>query len=274
MSLKTTRNGQSFESVTVGGTSVSRLPLGLSYEKIMVPYGGATFGPANMGEIRIVANGEVIRRYADATKLDTINQFDKIGAASTGKVLVIPFVRNGLITKAARDLTILGTGMPRGQSNPNPITTLALEIDIKSDADAPTLSTPVLHQTFPRNTGAILKTRQYFYSPQGAGNFDIADIPKGELFNRIFFFGDNIDKLTILRDNFTAFERTKAINERFQVDGKRAPQSGVFVFDPTEEGFGAEGLVTFNVQDLRFRLEMSGAEDIEVVVETISALNV
>lgn len=274
MPLKTTRNGQSFEGVNPSSTATTRLPLGLSYEKIIVPYGGTTFTPANMSEIRIVANGEVIRRYADATKLDTINQFDKIGSASTGKLLVLPFVRHGLKTKGARDLTILGTGLGVSEQNPNPITTLSLEIDIKSSAVAPTLGAPILHQTAPMPTGAIIKTRQYFYSPQGAGNFDISDIPKGELFNRVFFFGSNIDGITILRDNFTVFERTKAVNERFQTDGVRAPQSGLVVFDPTEEGLGAEGLVTKGVQDLRFRLNMSGAEDIEVVVETISVLTV
>ena len=83
-----------------------------------------------------------------------------------------------------------------------------------------------------------------------------------------------MDGLTILKDNFTSFERVKAVNERFQKDGVRTPQAGVFCYDPTEEGLGSEGLVTHNVQDLRFRLDMSGAEDIEVLVETISALNV
>jgi hypothetical protein len=278
MSLKTTREGNSFESVPIGGTATCRLPIGLSYEKISLPYGGTTFDPTHMEEIRVVANGEVIRRYRDVAKLDTINKFDRLDAASTDKILVLPFTRNGCKTRAGKEYTMLGTGFPTHVDgklvNPNPITTLALEIDVAPTAVAPTLGSPVLHQDEPRPTGMILKTKQYYYSPQGAGIFDISDLPKGELVNRIFFFGANIKSLEIIRDNFTAFKRTKAMNERFQRDGVRTPQAGLFVYDPTEEGLGSEALVTRGVHDLRFRLDMTGAENIEVIVETISTLAV
>lgn len=271
MSLKTTRKGQSFESVGKGQTAVTRLPIGLSYERILVPYTLSAL--ADITEARLVANGETIRTWRDITKLDTMNQFD--GMAAANGILTFNLIRHGLRTRSGEEFTKVGTGAPRSESNPNPITTLALEIDVKSAAvDVPVFGIPKLHQDLPAPTGAILKTKQYNYAPTGAGIFEIADLPKGELVNRIFFFtpNDRIKSLEVERDNFVSFSRSTAENELLQTEGYRVPQAGVWVYDPTENGNGSEGLPTANVHDLRFRLDMSAAENIEVVVETISTL--
>jgi hypothetical protein len=271
MSLKTTRKGQSFESTGRGATSVTRLPIGLSFERILVPFSGVTL--AEMTEARIIANGETIRTFRDLTKLDVINQFD--GMQAVDGILVFNFVRHGLRTRSGEEFTKLGTGAPRSETNPNPITTLALEIDVSASAvEVPVFGIPKLHQDLPSATGAILKTKQYNYSPTGGGIFEIADLPKGELVNRIFFFTPNnlIKSLEVERDNFVSFSRSTAENELLQREGFRVPQTGVWVYDPTENGNGSEGLPTANVHDLRFRLDMVSAETIEVVVETISTL--
>lgn len=271
MSLKTTRKGQSFESVGKGQTAVTRLPIGLSYERILVPFSGVTL--SEMTEARLIANGETIRTWRDLTKLDTMNQFD--GMAATNGILVFNLIRHGLRTRAGEELTKVGTGALVSQDNPNPITTLALEIDVDAGAvGAPVFGVPKLHQDLPAPTGAIIKTKQYNYAPTGAGIFEIADLPKGELVNRIFFFtpNDRIKSLEVERDNFISFSRSKAENELMQTEGQRVPQAGIFVYDPTENGNGSEGLPTHGVHDLRFRLDMEAAESIEVVVETISTL--
>lgn len=271
MSLKTTRKGQSFESVGKGQTAVTRIPIGLSLERILVPFSGVTL--AEMTEARLVANGETIRTWRNLTKLDTMNQFD--GMAATNGILVFNLIRHGLRTRSGEEFTKLGTGKPRSENNPNPITTLALEIDVDDAAvSAPVFGIPKLHQDLPDLTGAILKTKQYNYSPTGAGIFEIADLPKGELINRIFFFTPNnrIKSLEVERDNFVSFSRSTSENELLQSEGQRVPQAGVWVYDPTENGNGSEGLPTHNVQDLRFRLDMSAAENVDVVVETIATL--
>lgn len=271
MSLKTTRKGQSFESVGAGQTAVTRLPIGLSYERILVPYSGVTL--AQMTEARLIANGETIRTWRDLTKLDTQNQFDGMTAANG--ILVFNLIRHGLRTRAGEELTKIGTGAPRSEDNPNPITTFALEIDIADGVAAPVLGVPKLHQDLPMPTGIVVKSKQYNYSASQAGIFEIADLPKGELVNRIFFYSANITSLEVERDNFVSFSREKAENELLQSEGVRVPQAGVFVYDPTENGNGAEGLPTANVHDLRFRLGMSAADaNIEVVVETLSLLKV
>lgn len=274
MSLKTFRKGQSFEAVQKGGTATTRLPIGLSYEKILVPVSGVTL--AEMTEARLVANGETIRVWRDLTKLDGLNVFDGITDFATSGILVFNLTRHGMRTRAGEELTKLGTGFPRNADNPNPITTLALEIDVDASAvGTPVFDIPKLQQDMPLPTGAILKSKQYLYSPAGAGIFEISDFPKGELINRIVFYtaGNKIKSLEIERDNFISFSRSKAENELMQKMGGRFPQDGTFVYDPTENGYGSEGLPTANVHDLRFRLDMLGAETITMYVETIGFLN-
>lgn len=272
MSLKTTRKGQSFESVGKGQTAVTRLPIGMSFERILVPFSGVTL--SEMTEARLIANGETIRTWRDLSKLDTQNQFD--GMSAVNGILVFNLIRHGLRTRAGEELTKIGTGAPMdANSNPNPITTFALEIDVDAGTvGTPSFGIPKLHLDLPGPTGAILKSKQYNYSASQAGTFEIADLPKGELVNRIFFYtpNDRINSLEVERDNFISFTRSKAENELLQSEGQRVPQAGVFVYDPTENGNGSEGLPTHGVHDLRFRLDMSAAENIEVVVETISAL--
>jgi hypothetical protein len=229
MSLKTTRKGQSFESVSGGATAVTRLPIGLSYERILVPYAGVTL--AEMTEMRIVANGETIRTYRDVEKMNLINQFD--GMAAANGILVINLVRHGLRTRAGEEFTKIGTGFARSDTNPNPITTLSLEIDIAATATSPILGVPKLHQDMPSVTGAIVKTKQYIYNPSAEGVFEIADYPKGELINRIFFFGAGIRSLEVERDNFISFSRNVAENSLLQSEGVRVPQSDIYVYDPT-----------------------------------------
>jgi len=200
MSLKTTRKGQSFESQGKGMTAVSRLPIGLSFERILIPFTGVTL--AEMTEVRLVANGETIRTFRSAAKLEAQNKFD--GMAATDGILVINLVRHGLRTRAGEELTKIGTGAPRNNDsgsamyNPNPITTFSLEIDVDAGAtNPPVFGVPKLHQDLPGPTGAIIKSKQYNYSPGGSGTFEIADLPKGELINRIFFYSPNnkIDSL-------------------------------------------------------------------------------
>jgi hypothetical protein len=120
----------------------------------------------------------------------------------------------------------------------------------------------------------VKKVKKYTYSPAGAGVFEISDIPKGPLINKVSFLSSvNIADITVERDNFIVFERTKAENEAIQTDGVRVPQANCFVYDPTEEGYSAEGLATQGVNDLRFKLNMAGAATVTVIVESLAPLD-
>ena len=266
MSLKLTRRMPSFEGVAANQTATLRLPIGFTYHQLWIAYGG-TFTLANMTEIRVVANGQTIMRLDSGAVLDDYNTYE--GRTAAGGLLCIDFDRYGMRTRAGEEFTALGTGAP---NDTTPLTTLAVEIDIAT-ATGPTLSARAV-QSVPRPLGLIKKVRTFTFAPTGAGDFEIADLPRGDLINKVFFgFSANaISRLQLERDNFTVFDRQELLNDRIQADGVRVPQADYFVYDPTEGGNGAEGLVTANVNDLRFILTMSGAASLTVGVEYIGSI--
>lgn len=269
MAMKLSRQMPSFEGVAAGATATLRLPVGLSYEQLLISYAGATL--AQLTDIRLVANGKTMMRFAGGSRLDVLNKFDGRGAAAG--VLTLDFTRYGLRTRQAEELTVLGTGIAPSQDFPVSLSTLALEIDIAAAAVGPVLSARAM-QSAPRPLGLVKQVREYTYNAPAAGEYEISDIPKGPLFNRVFFHSANITALRVERDNYTVFERTKAENDLVQADGVRVPQAGVFVFDPTETGLGAESLETLGVHDLRFVLTMSAAGAVPVTVEALAPLGV
>lgn len=270
MSLRTSRAMPGWEGVVAGQTATVRLPIGLTYHQLVTLFTGVTL--AQMDEIRLVANGQVIQRFGSGTLLDSYNQYEgRVAAVGAENFLIIDLDRFGLRTRRGEEFTSLGTGFP---NDPTPITTLTLEIDINSGASASTLSTTAI-QSVPVALGLMKKFRTFTYSPTGALDFEISDLPKGDLINKIYFdfSANDVSRLQIERDNFRVFDRTDGMNERLQADGIRVPQASQYVYDPTEHGNGAEGLVTDNVNDLRFILTTSGALTLTVGVEYIGGID-
>jgi len=254
----------SFEGVAAGQTATCRLPIGRTYEQLLITYSGATL--AQLNELRIIANGEVIHRITELTKLDSMNQYE--GRAAASGVIVFDFNRFNMRTRAGEEFTGLGTGV---LDDPNKITTLSMEIDIDAAAVGSALSVKAI-QSAPRPVGQIIKTRQYIYTAGAAGEFEISDLPKGDTINKVYFGNHAANvytKVVVERDNFIEFERSVAENEVIQTDGVRTPQAGYVVYDPTESGNGSESLGTAGVQDLRFRLTLTNAGQVPVTVETI-----
>src|SRR3989338_300356 len=270
MGLKNTKVLPNFEGIPGAnqtGTATLRLPIGSTYHQVLVSYGNLT--PAQMTELRIVANGKAIQRFTSGTQLDTIMKYEGRASATADNILIVDFDRFGLRTRAAEELTSLGTGDPNDQAK---ITTLALEIDITAGAYVPTLSAKAI-QSAPRPSGIIRDIRNFSYTAAGSGTFEISDLPRGPLVNKILFLSSAITKLEVKRDNFTVFERLVAENNRVQSDGVRVPQTGVFVYDTTEDGNGADALATEQVNDLRFILTLSAPGAIPVVVEYLNRID-
>lgn len=266
---KLTDKMPSFEGVGAGQTATLRLPIGQTYESLQLEYSGLLL--SDIAEIRVIANGKTFRRYVGAELINTINKFDRMRGADG--VLVMNFVRYGLITRLGREKTALPTGMAPTDKFPVTITTLQLEVDIK---DTATVTAPALtvraKRTPPQPLLQVMKVRQFTYNSAGANEYEISDLPRGEIYNRVFFKSDHIDRLVIERNGRIIYDRTKAGNELDQRNGVRTPQPGFFVYDPTEEGYGTEALVTQGLNDLRFRLYMSDADQIGVTLETIGVL--
>jgi len=272
---KLTKQLPSFSGVGAGQTATVRLPIGFTFEKVLLNYAFTNLGNilTQITGIRLVANGKPIMTISGAARLDSMNQFDGRNAASQAGsgILAIDFARYGMRTRMGEEFTRLGTG---AQKDPKPITTLVLEVDIAGTATGASLSAKAI-AVAPEASGLVKKIREFSYNTSGTGVFEIADLPRGAMINRIFFFGHiaNVYKsLVIERDGAIIFDRSTAENEHEQSNGMRVPQADAFVYDPSEAGLAEEALSTAGVNDLRFKLDLTNSGAIPVLVEYIDVV--
>lgn len=266
---KVTRKLPSFEGVAAGQTATLRCTIGLTYHQILIAYSGATL--AQLDALRVIANGQIIWRVTEVSKLDLINRFQ--GRAAASGVIVVDFDRHNLRTIDGEEVTALGTGHPE---DANPITTLSIEVDVNAAASSPVLSAKAI-QSEARPVGLVKHIREFNYTASATGLFEISDLPKGHIYNQVFFGNDGVvgyTSITMERDNFIGFDRSKAENELIQNDGYRTVQGDFLVYDPTENGAGSEGLATMNVNDLRFRMQVGATGQIPVTVVSLAPLDI
>lgn len=264
------------QGVAAGQTMTVKLPIGLTYHGVQIPYSGVTL--SELKNIEVVANGDVIHRWKDGVELDRINQFD--GREPANGLLMVPFDRFGLITRQAREVTALGTGLPPGPESegrdPNKVTSLLIQAEIDSGATGPSIPHVTAFRSSPRPSGDIIRTKRPVYNVGSATDFVISDLPVfGEIINRIHVHdGGIVDRIVIERDGTKLFERTRAENERLQKDGQtteggRVPQSNMITFDTTENGYGGDTLNLGGAQDFRVTLETNNSGQVPISVETI-----
>ena len=278
---KTFRPMPAVEGVAAGSIATLNMPIGLTYHGLLFTMGGTTFDLTTyITEIRLKGNGREIFKCAGAD-LDLFNKFDGRAGASTTQ-FYLDFERYGLDVATGpspaeairgRELTAIGTGVSPAVSKALELSTLQLEADISSSASAPTLSAKAL-QSAPRSLGLLKKRRKFVYTPGGAVEFEISDLPRGDLIDKIYIksAGNYITRVKLERDNFLAFDRTPAENTLIQQDGVRVPQSSLFVVDPSERGRGDEAYTTATVQDFRLKITVSAADTLTIYVDYLGAL--
>lgn len=265
--------------VAASQTATFNLPIGRRYHDLRLALTNITV--AQVGQVRIKANGENIRTYS-GPELDSINQYD--GRAAAGAILTVPFDRFGLYSQKGEE----ATGIQTGSADPKTgvaITQFTLEVDLTAGPVNPAIEvTATQSDNDPKNPGpgVILRVMRYTRIFGAAGIAELSDLPKGtegpkfQGINRVFF-KSAATNLEIERDNRKIFQRSKTLNDRIQVDGVRVPQAGYFVYDPTEEGYDYEFLTLFDdqlrpFQDLRYLLTLPAGETMVALVEYVGAL--
>jgi len=290
---------------SAGSTLTVECPIGLTYHSIQFTLN--TWTLAHLTEIRVVGNGEILQRYAQSSSpsmsggevLDKANQFNGLAAVGADNVVTIDFDRHNLLQRAGQEATAIGTGMTANvaaqlsaaaaaqglaisvEPDPTPLTSLTLEIDIDAGAGAGSLDRFLAYQSEPTALGVTKLIRAFNYGPTGAGEYEITDLPMGDVINKIYIVsqagvGTDVEfsRVRVEIDNFIAFDRTPTENDVTQTNGVHVPQNNLFVIDPTEMGYGSEGFVTGDVSEFLLRLTMTDADQLLVLVEYIGGVNV
>lgn len=261
-----------FSGVAAGQTAVIDLPVNRRYHEIALAYAGVTL--AQLNEIRVKINGQTIHRYSGVER-DAINQFD--GRAAAAGILTIPFDRYNLLQRETEEAFALNCGSvgPNGAQ----IKTFVIEIDILGAAAAPVMSmTATQSEPLAGGPGLILRVKKE--ARQLIDGLEIFDLGGGvngnnqfaKAVNRVFFASANITGLEIRRDNFTIYDRSKALNDVKQLDGVRTAQAGYFVYDTTEKGYGAMPTLMEGFPDFRFILAASASGSMTMISELIGEL--
>lgn len=275
--------------VAAGQTATWKLPTGRRYHTLEVIYSNITL--AQMLEIRVKANGETIHQY-NGVQRDVMNRFDSRAAA--GGILTIAFDRFNLYSQTGEEATAIQT------DTADPVTGVAInQFELEIDIDPATVNPQMTvyaqqSENDPARPGPglinrVLRTTRVLGS---TGFNDISDLqkategPKYQWVNRVFFASANTTEAEIVRDNRIIFQRTKALNDRKQVDGVRVPITGWYVIDPTEEGYDFDAInLTYPADpnnprsarlpytDYRYRLNLSAAETVTVISEYLGTLN-
>ena len=271
------------EGVVAGGTATFRIPVGRRIHALYLDYAynASTQNVADFEEIRIFANGQVIQRFT-GTERDVLNQFD--GKAASIGVLEIPFDRSGLKTVAGQEETAINTGVADAQGRK--ITSMYMEIDLNSGMTIAASDLALYAKqsdAIPGGPGTIPYIRREQRNPAGAdSDFQISDLvnpgvnaPDKVALNRITFAPStgSISNLKIDRNTYNIFDRTDELNRVVQNAGVRAAQSGYYMIDTTENGYGGEPIDLFGMTDYRYRLNVSAAMTLTCLSEYLGVLN-
>ena len=265
------------DSVAPGNTATFRVPtnprrLHYSYLKMS---GGLT--AALIDEIRVLSGQTIIQRMTGAQR-NTINKFLGLTDSDTSNMLVIPFDRPGLKSRQMEELTALNVGVagPNGEI----INQLTIEVDIAAAAPG-TVALKHRAEQSPAVEGgpgavARLLPQTFINTEVGEKEFSQDNIGSGSRLslNAAYFFTGNFNRLQVQRNQKDVFDRDTDDNELIQSDGVRVPQAGLFVYDRTERGYGADPLDLRGLEDFRYVADIAAAGDFKVFQEFIGTLPV
>lgn len=272
--MRVTRNLPAFQGVAANSTARCELPPGRRYHSVDLAIGTL----ANVGEIRVLVNGQQIHRYT-AAQLDALNQFKGLTAAgATSSVLRIMFDRYGMWSPQQSEATALNTGVADGRGLT--ITSLSIECDIGGTT---TTISGTSETSFSQAVEQhIFLYRRTFTESLISGENQIDSLPyqsSRELaVEQIAFIpsANDFASLKIEKNNTIEFERSKALNERIQSDGSglmaRVPQSGYVIVDRTERGSAINAIPLQDATDFRVRATTTGAMTATIIYDTLGAL--
>lgn len=262
-----------FNNVVASGLATLDLSnlLGYCVERMTFQLGGTAFTKAMITNIQLKANGKVIFDSSGA-RIDSAMQYRGITASAT--FLTIDFSEIRSKTEVGQSLGALDTSAG--------ITNLKLEVTI-AGATAPTLqgyaevSRPQIDQAAGPFRAMIAKRHGSTLTIGAAGTFSIP-VPHlspqdgGSIFKRILFFSANMTALVIKKNGIVVEDSIKALNDFNQLEYKKTPQAGVYVYDPILDDNQSQVLNTRDAQTMEVLATFSAGETITIESEVLEPL--
>lgn len=254
---------QSFVNVVANGVATLSLPVGMSYNRILLQMGG-TFTKAMITDIKVKLNGKVIYQNT-GSRLDVVNTFR--GRAVNASFLVIDFIE-----PKARDAGELYVG---NINTANGVSSLTVEVTI-AGATSPTLES-YSELAPPAPLGIIKKMLTFSAGFTGSGKFpfkliDIAN--RGAILVRAHFHhGGNMTALEVKKNGVLIHDNIPtAVNTFYQADNGKTAQTNVYTYDPCLDDVFTNAVKTSDAVALEFNVTTSAADTVVCTMEVLDLL--
>lgn len=253
-----------FANVVASGVASVSLPIGMSYNRIILALGGTAFTKAMITDIKAKLNGKVVYQNT-GSRLDLINTYRK--RAVSAAYLVLDFTEPDAKDMAEEFIGNLNTAQG--------VSSLTLEVTI-SGATAPTLDS-YSELGPPAALAAIAKQLLFTTSFGGAGKFpmkliDIAN--RGAIIKRVHFAHlGNVTALEVKKNGVVIFDNIPtAVNTFYQADYSKVAQANLYTYDPCLDNNYSNAIRTQDATSLEFNLTVSAADTVTAVLEAVDLL--
>lgn len=253
-----------FTNVVANGVATVSLPVGMSYNRIILQLGGGALTKSMITDVKVRLNGKVVFQNTGA-RLDLINTYRK--RAVSASFLVIDFTEPDAKDMAEEFLGNLNTAQG--------VSSLTMEVTI-AGATTPTLDSWA-ELGPPAPLGVIAKQILFSNSFGGAGKFgfkiiDVAN--RGAILKRVHFNHTGLVTAVEVKKNGIVIHDNvlTAVNSFNQLDYNKVAQTNLYTWDPCMDNNYANAVKTQDMVSLEFNVTTSGADTITAVVEALDLL--
>lgn len=253
-----------FTNVVASGVATASLPVGMSYNRILLRLGGTTFTKAMITNIKVRLNGKVIFENTGA-RLDAINTFR--GQAVSANFLVVDFTEPKAKMMAEQYIGNLNTAQG--------VSSLTLEVTI-SGATAPTLES-FSEVGPPAALGVVAKQLLFTMSVGGSGKFpfkliDVAN--RGAIIKRVHFaHGGNLTELEVKKNGVVIHDNVPTVVNTFHLaEYGKVAQTNLYSYDPCLDNNYTNAIKTQDMVSLEFNVTSSAADTVTACLEVLDLL--
>jgi len=253
-----------FTNVVASGVATAALPVGMSYNRIILALGGGSFTKAMITNIKVRVNGKVVVENT-GSRLDLINTFR--GLTASASYLTIDFTEPRAKDMAEQYLGNINTAQG--------VSSLTMEVTI-AGATTPTLES-YSELGPPAPLGVIAKQILFTSSFGGSGKFpykliDVAN--RGAIVKRVHFaHGGNMTALEVKKNGIVIFDNIPAaVNTFYLGEYQKTAQTNLYSYDPCCDNNYANAIKTQDMVSLEFNPTFSAADTVTAVLEVLDVL--
>lgn len=253
-----------FQNVSANGLATLSLPIGMSFNKVMLVLGGTTFTKSMITLINVKVNGKIILQTT-GSRLDLQNQYR--GLTANAGFLTLDFTEPRAKTMVEQYLGNINTA--------SGVSSLTVEVTI-AGATAPTLDS-YSELGPPAALGVMAKQIPFTqaFASSGKMPMKLIDITnRGGIIKRVHFaHGGNLTAVEVKKNGIVIWDNVPtAVAGFWQGEYVKTQQTNLYSYDPCADNNYANAVKTADATALEFNPTFSAADTVTATVEVLDVL--